>query len=112
MTQSIIGSTHGAVAEMKEVVSMVKAGALLAEQAGTAIVSINGGSLRVLNGVKAISSSIQEQSLSGRKIAVNVEKVAQASEESSTSVQEISSTVEKLEHLSQTLEESVKHFRV
>jgi methyl-accepting chemotaxis protein/aerotaxis receptor len=112
MTQSIIGSTHGAVAEMKEVVSMVKAGALLAEQAGTAIVSINGGSLRVLNGVKAISSSIQEQSLSGRKIAVNVEKVAQASEESSASVHEISSTVEKLEHLSQTLEDSVKHFRV
>lgn len=112
MTQSIIGSTHVAVAEMKAVVASVKAGTTLAEQAGAAIIEINSGSLRVLNGVKTISSAIHEQSLAGHQIAENVEKVAQTSEESSTSVKEISSTVEKLEHLSQTLEESVKHFRV
>jgi methyl-accepting chemotaxis protein len=41
-----------------------------------------------------------------------VEKVARMSESNSASVREISSTVAKLEHLSQSLEESVKHFRV
>jgi methyl-accepting chemotaxis protein/aerotaxis receptor len=112
MTESITGSTKVAVEKMKAVVARVKSGAHLAEQAGAAIIEINGGSLRVLNGVKAISNSIHEQSLAGREISRNVECVAQMSEESSATVKEISLTVEKLEHLSQTLEESVKHFRV
>lgn len=112
MTETIMGSTSEAVAEMEAAVELVKSGSRLAEQAGDAIVEINGGALRVLNGVEDISASIHEQSLSGREIAVNVEKVAQMSEENGASVREISSTVERLEHLSESLEESVKHFRV
>lgn len=112
MTESITGSTNEAVAEMEAAVEMVKAGSVLAGQAGAAIVEINDGALQVLHGVEDISNSIQEQSLAGREIAVNVEKVAQMSEENSASVREVSATVEKLEHLSQSLEESVKHFRV
>ncbi|TAJ76961.1 MAG: PAS domain S-box protein [Gallionellaceae bacterium] len=112
MTQTITGSTGEAVAEMEAAVEMVKSGALLARQAGTSIVEINGGALRVLHGVEDISRSIQEQSQAGREIAENVERVAQKSEENSAAVREVSSTVERLEHLSQSLEESVKHFRV
>ncbi len=112
MTETITGSTNEAVAEMEAAVEMVKSGALLAQQAGTAIIEINGGALRVLTGVEDISNSIQEQSQAGREIADNVEKVAQMSEENSASVREVSSTVERLEHLSHSLEESVKHFRV
>jgi len=112
MTELITGSTNEAVAEMEAAVEMVKGGSVLAGQAGEAIVEINEGALRVLNGVEDISNSIQEQSMAGREIAVNVEKVAQMSEENSASVREVSSTVEKLEQLSQSLEESVKHFRV
>ncbi len=112
MTELITGSTNEAVAEMEAAVEMVKGGSVLAGQAGEAIVEINDGALRVLNGVEDISNSIQEQSMAGREIAVNVEKVAQMSEENSASVREVSSTVEKLEQLSQSLEESVKHFRV
>jgi PAS domain S-box-containing protein len=112
MTEAITSSTNEAVAEMEAAVEMVKAGSVLAGQAGTAIVEINGGASRVLSGVEDISTSIQEQSLAGREIATNVEKVAQMSEENSASVREVSSTVAKLEHLSQSLEESVKHFRV
>jgi methyl-accepting chemotaxis protein len=112
MTQTIMGSTNEAVAEMEAAVEMVKSGALLAGQAGAAIVEINDGASRVLSGVEDISNSIHEQSLAGREIAVNVEKVAQMSEENSASVKEVSGTVEKLEHLSQSLAESVGHFRV
>jgi PAS domain S-box-containing protein len=112
MTETITGSTNEAVAEMEAAVEMVKAGSVLAGQAGTAIIEINGGASRVLSGVEDISNSIQEQSLAGRDIASNVEKVARMSESNSASVREISSTVAKLEHLSQSLEESVKHFRV
>ncbi len=112
MTETIMGSTNEAVAEMEAAVEMVKSGALLAGQAGAAIVEINEGASRVLSGVEDISNSIHEQSLAGREIAVNVEKVAQMSEENSASVKEVSGTVEKLEHLSQSLAESVGHFRV
>lgn len=112
MTETIMGSTNEAVAEMEAAVEMVKSGALLAGQAGAAIVEINDGASRVLSGVEDISHSIHEQSLAGREIAVNVEKVAQMSEENSASVKEVSGTVEKLEHLSQSLAESVGHFRV
>jgi PAS domain S-box-containing protein len=112
VTETINNSTSGAVAEMEAAVEMVKAGSLLAQQAGAAIVEINEGALRVQNGVGDISVSIQEQSVAARDIAVNVEKVAQMSEENSASVREISATVENLERLSQSLESSVKHFRV
>lgn len=112
MTETITSSTNEAVAEMEAAVEMVKAGSVLAGQAGTAIVEINGGASRVLDGVAGISTSIHEQSLTGREIALNVEKVAQMSEANSASVRDVSSTVEKLELLSQSLEESVKHFRV
>jgi len=112
MTETITNSTNEAVAEMEAAVGLVKSGASLAAQAGTAIVGINEGALRVQNGVEDISTSIHEQSLAGREIAVNVEKVAQMSEENSASVREVSATVEKLEHLSHSLEESVRHFRV
>lgn len=112
MTEAITSSTNEAVAEMEAAVEMVKAGSILAGQAGTAIVEINGGASRVLNGVEDITTSIKEQSLTGREIATNVEKVARMSEENSASVREVSETVEKLEHLSYSLGESVKHFRV
>ena len=112
MTETITSSTNEAVAEMEAAVELVKSGATLAEQAGSAIVEINGGALRVLSGVEDISNSIHEQSLAGREIAVNVEKVAQMSEENSAAVQEVSHTVEKMEHLSKSLGESVSHFRV
>ncbi len=112
MTDTIISSTNAAVAEIEAAVGMVKTGSLLAEQAGAAIVEINNGALRVLNGVEDISNAIREQSQSGREIAANVEKVAQMSEENSASVREVSSAVEHLEYLAQSLEESVKHFSV
>jgi len=112
VTEIITSSTTEAVAEMVAAVEMVKAGSLLAKQAGGAIVEINGGALRVLNGVEGISESIQAQILVGRQIAQNVETVAKMSEENTTSVREAADSVKKLEYMSQSLGESVTHFKV
>jgi len=112
MVEQIRGSTSLAIAEMVATVEMVKAGSVMAEQAGNSIVEINAGVSHALNGVEDISQSIREQSLASREIAVNVEKVAQMSEENSAAVREVFGTVENLETLSSALEQSVRHFRI
>ena len=112
MTDEIRESTSLAVTEVESTVEKVKSGSALAEKAGDAIVEINDGALKVLNGVEDISSSIKEQSQTSREIAVNVEKVAQMSEKTSSAVDEVAATVKRLEQLSSTLEESIHHFKV
>lgn len=112
MTDEIRDSTRLAVAEMETTVEKVKSGSELTRKAGSAIVEIDEGASKVLNGVVDISASIKEQSLSSREIAVNVEKVAQMSEENSASVNEVAATVKKLEQLSGALENSIGHFHV
>lgn len=112
MVDEIRGSTSNAIAEMVATVEMVKAGSVLAEQAGGAIVKINEGVSRVLSGVEDISSSIREQSVASREIAVNVESVARMSGENSEAIRDVFGTVEKLETLSSALDQSVSHFRI
>ena len=112
MIEAIRASTGNAITEMVATVAMVKAGSAMAEKAGSSIVQINDGVSRSLSGVEDISSSIREQSLASREIAVNVEKVAQMSEENSASVREVFGTVEDLETFSGALEQSVRHFRI
>jgi aerotaxis receptor len=112
MTDEIRDSTSLAVAEMESTVEKVKSGSELTQKAGSAIVEIDDGASKVLHGVEDISSSIKEQSLASRDIAVNVEKVAQMSEETSASVNEVAATVRKLEQLSGALENTIGHFRV
>ncbi len=112
MTEEINSSTNHAVAEVSAAVDMVKSGSELAVKAGGAIVEINQGALKVLNGVSDIASSMKEQSLASRNIAVNVEKVAQMSEQAGLTVREVSESVKQLKALSQALETSVGHFRI
>ncbi len=112
MTNEIRESTQLAVTEVGATVEMVKSGAALTEKAGSAIIEINEGASRVLNGVEDISLSIREQSQASREIAVNVEKVAQMSEQTSAAVNEVTMTVSKLEQLAEALENSVGNFKV
>ncbi|MEJ1959833.1 MAG: methyl-accepting chemotaxis protein [Nitrosomonadales bacterium] len=112
MVDKIRESTSHAIAEMVATVDMVKASSAMAEKAGSSIVEINDGVSRVLDGVEDISSSIKEQSLASREIAVNVEKVANMSDKNSESVKEVFSSVESLETFSNELGESVRHFRI
>lgn len=112
MTNEIRESTQLAVTEVGATVEMVKSGAALTEKAGSAIIEINEGASRVLNGVEDISLSIREQSQASREIAANVEKVAQMSEQTSAAVNEVTMTVSKLEQLAEALENSVGNFKV
>jgi PAS domain S-box-containing protein len=112
MTDEIRKSTTLAVAEVNSTVGKVKAGAELTGRAGDAIVEINDGANRVLNGVEDISSSIKEQSQASREIATNVEKVAQMSEKTSAAVEEVAATVKNLEQLAAALEGSIGNFRI
>jgi methyl-accepting chemotaxis protein/aerotaxis receptor len=112
MTDEIHESTSLAVAEMEATVLKVKSGSELAQKAGGAIVEIDDGASKVLNGVEGISSSIKEQSQASREISVNVEKVAQMSEETNTSVNEVTTTVKNLEQLASALKNTIGQFRV
>jgi methyl-accepting chemotaxis protein/aerotaxis receptor len=112
MVEEIRGSTGNAISEMVATVEMVKAGSVMAEQAGLAIVEINQGMSRVLSGVEDISSSIGEQSKASREIADNVERVARMSDENSSAIRDVFGTVESLETLSSALDQSVRHFRI
>ncbi|MEW6563189.1 MAG: PAS domain-containing methyl-accepting chemotaxis protein [Pseudomonadota bacterium] len=112
MVEEIRNGTFAAVNEMHATVEAVTNGSSLAANAGVSIVEINDGATQVLHGVEDISSSISEQSQSSRNIAANVERVAQMSEANSTAVQEVTVVADKLEQLSQTLEQSVRHFKI
>jgi aerotaxis receptor len=112
MVDEIRGSTSHAISEMVATVEMVKAGSVMAGQAGDAIVQINEGVSRVLAGVEDISSSIREQSLASREIAENVESVARMSGENSRAIGDVFGTVGNLETLSGALDQSVRHFRI
>lgn len=112
MTHEIRESTQLAVAEVEATVEKVKSGSALTEKAGSAIVEINDGASKVLNGVGDISLSIREQSQASHEIAVNVEKVAQMSEKTSATVNEVALTVKKLEQLAEALKDNVGNFSV
>jgi methyl-accepting chemotaxis protein/aerotaxis receptor len=112
MAEDIRESSTVAVNEVNATVIKVKLGSELSTKAGSNIVEIQEGAVRVLVGVEDISSSIKEQSVASRTIAVNVEKVAQMTEKNNASVDEVAATVKVLEDLTETLEDAIGYFRV
>ena len=112
MVDEIRNSTNHAIGEMEATVEMVKAGSVMAEKAGRSIVEINDGVSRALSGVEDISSSIREQSVASREIAVNVEKVSNMTDKNSEAVKEVFGTVGNLESLASALEQSIRHFHI
>ena len=112
MTKVIAESTTNVVVEMDVTVELVRAGTDLAKKAGEAILEIDHGAHRVQDGVKDITSAINEQGIAARDIALNVEKVAQMSESNTAAVAEVTKTVENLRKYSHELALSVAHFRV
>jgi methyl-accepting chemotaxis protein len=112
MAVDIRDSSALAVNEVNATVEKVKLGSELATKAGSNIIEINEGAVRVLDGVENISTSIKEQSVASRDIAVNVEKVAQMTEQNNASVNEVAVTVKAMESLSETLEDAIGYFRI
>ena len=112
MADDIRDSSTVAVNEVNATVEKVKLGSALTTKAGSNIIEINEGAVRVLVGVENISSSIKEQSIGSRDIAVNVEKVAQMTEQNNASVNDVAVTVTVMENLSESLEDAIGYFRV
>ncbi|MEJ2794697.1 methyl-accepting chemotaxis protein [Iodobacter sp. LRB] len=96
---------------MQQSVDKVENGVNTANQAGEAIVQIRNSSVRVVDMVSDISSSLQEQSVASNNVAGNVEKIALMSEENNRAIAETSRAAQQLKGLAESLQRSVAFFK-
>jgi methyl-accepting chemotaxis protein len=96
---------------MQQSVSRVENGVNTANQAGEAIVQIRNSSVRVVDMVSDISTSLQEQSVASNSVAGNVERMAQMSEENNRAIADTSKAAQQLKGLAQSLQKSVAFFK-
>lgn len=112
MVTKIQSGTRSAVSSMQEGVEQVASGVELANQAGASINRIRDGARRVTEVVNDISNSIQEQSVTGSRVAQQLEQIAQMSEESASAVRHTADAARHLQDLSTSLHQSVRQFKV
>ncbi|STQ90711.1 methyl-accepting chemotaxis protein [Iodobacter fluviatilis] len=96
---------------MQQSVDKVENGVNTANQAGEAIVQIRNSSVRVVDMVSDISSSLLEQSVASNNVAGNVEKIALMSEENNRAIAETSRAAQQLKGLAESLQRSVAFFK-
>ncbi|WP_035055927.1 methyl-accepting chemotaxis protein [Andreprevotia chitinilytica] len=111
MISRIQSGSQETLGTMQDSVSKVENGVNMASQAGEAIVQIRDSSMRVVEMVTDISTSLQEQSSASNHVAINVEKIAQMSEENNRAVEETSQAAQQLRGLADSLQRSVSYFR-
>jgi methyl-accepting chemotaxis protein len=104
-TANAIASMHGGCALIGDGVDMVN-------RAKVSIAQIKAGADEVIDEMRVISASLNEQNSASNDVAENVEKVAQMSEKTDTSVIGISDTARSLEMLAGSLQASVNCFRI
>jgi methyl-accepting chemotaxis protein len=90
----------------------VESGVTLAQEAGTAITSIDEHTQQVVMTVSDISNAVGEQRNATNEIARHVERIAQMSETNTLAIQSTGETAKQLSSLSQSLEASVARFRL
>jgi methyl-accepting chemotaxis protein len=112
MVETIQKGTRDAVAAMATGVEQAAKGVDLAGQAGTSIIEIREGALRVVQVVDNISESIREQGVVSNDIAKSIETVARMSEESAGAVQGTADAARHLQQLSSALHGSVSRFKL
>lgn len=110
--EKIQTATKNAVLSMGSGVEKVGHGAVLAEQAGSAIYDIKSSTANVVQRIDQITVAIKEQSLSCNEIACNVERIAQMTGENSRSVDKTSQAAHQLEIIAASLEKSIGYFRI
>lgn len=104
--------TQDTIGMIEAVVEKVHRGERMAGAAGDAINEITQGAGKVMSGVSDITSSLQEQSLANRDIAMQVEKVAQMAEQNNASIMRVDDSVKTLEALSGELKKLTDTFRI
>ncbi len=112
MIEAISAGTTRAVDSMQQGVAKVENGVNLAQEAGTAITSIDQHTQRVVLTVSDISHAIEEQRNAVSEIARHVEHIAQMAETNAGATHRTGETVSQLAALSQDLQASITRFRL
>ncbi len=110
VAKEINEGTSNAVTLITDAVAKVQHGAILAEQAGSAIGMIEQGSVTVTRNVTEIVDGIHAQAYAGREIASRIEQVAQGAEANARIVEQVKQVSERLSATSKVLEAEAGKF--
>jgi methyl-accepting chemotaxis protein len=112
MVESIAGGTTDAVGSMQLGVQKLDSGVELAQEAGTAIQSIDRNTQQLASTVEEISSAIEEQRSSADEIARQVERIAQMASSNSVDAEQTRATAQRLAGLSAELKAALGRFKI
>ena len=112
MIQSMQVASGNAVAEMDCVMNLVTEGTNLSVQAAECMQNIQNGSRRVVDSVKGISESVEEQNATTQDISKRIEAVAQMSEGNSLAASETAKISHELNGLASSLIAAMNEFKI
>jgi twitching motility protein PilJ len=112
LVRTIQADTNGAVVSMERSTTDVVGGAMLAENAGSALEEIEQVSNQIASLVHNISASARSQSQSGQSIARNMQVLREISSQTADATSNTSEAIAKLAELSAALRRSVAGFRL
>lgn len=112
MIQSMQVASGNAVSEMDSVMSLVAEGTNLSIQAADCMRNIQNGSQSVVDAVKGISDSVEEQNATTHDISRRIEAVAQMSEGNSLAAGKTAKVSRELDELASSLIAAMNEFRI
>ncbi len=112
LVRTIQTDTNDAVVSMERSTTDVVGGALLAENAGAALVEIEQVSNQIASLVHNISASARSQALASQSVARNMQVLREISSQTADSTTNTSQAIAKLAELSSGLRRSVAGFRL
>jgi twitching motility protein PilJ len=112
LVRTIQADTNEAVVSMERSTTDVVGGALLAENAGSALVEIEQVSNQIASLVQNISASARQQTSTTQNIARNMQVLREISSQTAENSAATSNSVGKLAQLSTQLRKSVAGFRL
>jgi len=112
MIQSMQVASGNAVTEMDSVMNLVAEGTSLSVQAAECMQDIQSGSRRVVDAVKGINDSVEEQNAATHDISRRIEGVAQMSEGNSVAAGETVKVSRELDELASSLIAAMNEFRI
>jgi twitching motility protein PilJ len=112
LVRTIQTDTNEAVVSMERSTTDVVGGALLAENAGAALLEIDQVSNQIASLVQNISASARSQSVAAQNLARNMQVLREISAQSADSTSATSQAIVKLADLSAALRKSIAGFRL
>ncbi|MEI7430472.1 MAG: methyl-accepting chemotaxis protein [Betaproteobacteria bacterium] len=112
MITGIQTGAERAITHMKDSVTQVEQGSVLASQAGQAINEIHSSSREVIDAVSNISFAINEQNVATQTIAQGVEEIAQKAEDNHSASKTSAKSAQVLREMALALDKDLSFFRV